>query len=393
VGHAFALCVVLFVVFKFSGVKSLLVGGGDESVILCADGVVDVVFSDVDRVDGVDGEQAVFDSDLYVESLGLVKDAVSGVVPASDEDEGWFPYSHPVEASGGVLERSVKAEFFDWESAFSVEDLAFVVDGKSLKDWFTEDWVDISRPKPGGGFEPCGRSDASEGKYPKCVPASRAAKMSADDIASAVRRKRRAESVGVRKDKKPIYVPTDKKDESSFGIFEKSAIPIDDVLYARVKAEAKAKFDVYPSAYANAWLVREYKKRGGKYRTGEKVLADDVLEKGEVLRDPKGGLTAAGRRHFRQTEGSRLLPGVRGAANTPTKMRRKGSFLTRFFTNPSGPMKDEKGKPTRLALSAAAWGEPVPQNMEDAAELAAKGRRLLERYANSKKKSADGDNL
>jgi hypothetical protein len=119
----------------------------------------------------------------------------------------------------------------------------------------------------------------------------------------------------------------------------------------------------------------------------------DHSEKGEVLRDPKGGLTAAGRRHFRQTEGSRLLPGVRGAANTPTKMRRKGSFLTRFFTNPSGPMKDEKGKPTRLALSAAAWGEPVPQNMEDAAELAAKGRRLLERYANSKKKSADGDNL
>jgi hypothetical protein len=36
-------------------------------------------------------------------------------------------------------------------------------------------------------------------------------------------------------------------------------------LYARVKAEAKRKFKVYPSAYANAWLVREYKKRGGKY--------------------------------------------------------------------------------------------------------------------------------
>ena len=27
----------------------------------------------------------------------------------------------------------------------------------------------------------------------------------------------------------------------------------------RVKAEAKRKFAVYPSAYANAWLVREYK--------------------------------------------------------------------------------------------------------------------------------------
>jgi len=105
-----------------------------------------------------------------------------------------------------------------------------------------------------------------------------------------------------------------------------------------------------------------------------------------VLRDPKGGLTAAGRAHFKRTEGANLKPGVRGAADTPEKMRRKGSFLTRFFTNPSGPMKKPNGKPSRLALSAAAWGEPVPQNASDASALAAKGRRLLERYENSKKK-------
>lgn len=108
--------------------------------------------------------------------------------------------------------------------------------------------------------------------------------------------------------------------------------------------------------------------------------------KGAKLRDPKGGLTAAGRKHFKRTEGANLKPGVKGAADTPEKMRRKGSFLTRFFTNPSGPMKDEKGRPTRLALSAAAWGEPVPQDASDAAKLAAKGRRMLERYDRSKKK-------
>lgn len=44
-----------------------------------------------------------------------------------------------------------------------------------------------------------------------------------------------------------------------------SPTPKNKALYARVKAEAKKKFDVYPSAYANAWLVREYKKRGGTY--------------------------------------------------------------------------------------------------------------------------------
>jgi hypothetical protein len=42
--------------------------------------------------------------------------------------------------------------------------------------------------------------------------------------------------------------------------------PTNKALYSRVKAEAKRKFAVYPSAYANAWLVREYKKRGGTYR-------------------------------------------------------------------------------------------------------------------------------
>ena len=42
--------------------------------------------------------------------------------------------------------------------------------------------------------------------------------------------------------------------------------PTNPTLYTRVKAEAKRKFDVYPSAYANAWLVRTYKKRGGGYR-------------------------------------------------------------------------------------------------------------------------------
>lgn len=142
---------------------------------------------------------------------------------------------------------------------------------KSLTQWFKERWVDISRPKKGGGFEPCGRDDADKGKYPKCVPASRARSMTPEEIRDAVTRKRRAESTETRVDKKPIYVPTKKKDDESF-FEEKAAIPTNPELYARVKEEAKRKFDVYPSAYANAWLVREYKKRGGKYRSGK---ADD----------------------------------------------------------------------------------------------------------------------
>ena len=48
------------------------------------------------------------------------------------------------------------------------------------------------------------------------------------------------------------------------------AVPTNKTLYSKVKAEAKRKFDVYPSAYANGWLVQEYKRRGGTYRTVKK---------------------------------------------------------------------------------------------------------------------------
>ena len=49
---------------------------------------------------------------------------------------------------------------------------------------------------------------------------------------------------------------------------KKRPVPTNPSLYARVKAEAKRKFKVYPIAYANGWLVRTYKARGGKYRMG-----------------------------------------------------------------------------------------------------------------------------
>jgi len=49
---------------------------------------------------------------------------------------------------------------------------------------------------------------------------------------------------------------------------KKRNIPTNKKLYTRVKSATKRKFAVYPSAYANAYLVRMYKKAGGKYRRG-----------------------------------------------------------------------------------------------------------------------------
>jgi hypothetical protein len=46
---------------------------------------------------------------------------------------------------------------------------------------------------------------------------------------------------------------------------EAKSTPKNASLWSQVKSEAKSKFDVYPSAYANAWAAKEYKKRGGSW--------------------------------------------------------------------------------------------------------------------------------
>jgi hypothetical protein len=51
---------------------------------------------------------------------------------------------------------------------------------------------------------------------------------------------------------------------------KKKPVPTNPKLYATIKAQAKRKFKVYPSAYANGWLVKTYKAKGGKYRMGKR---------------------------------------------------------------------------------------------------------------------------
>ena len=68
-----------------------------------------------------------------------------------------------------------------------------------LDKWFKQKWVDIGSKKKGGGHKPCGRKSASgsKRKYPKCVPAAKAARMTDSQKRSAVARKRsKAQGVG-----------------------------------------------------------------------------------------------------------------------------------------------------------------------------------------------------
>ena len=42
--------------------------------------------------------------------------------------------------------------------------------------------------------------------------------------------------------------------------------PTNPKLWSRAKSEAKKRFDVYPSAYANGWAAKWYKEKGGGWR-------------------------------------------------------------------------------------------------------------------------------
>lgn len=101
------------------------------------------------------------------------------------------------------------------------------------------------------------------------------------------------------------------------------------------------------------------------------------------IREEKGGLTPYGRQYFKRKFGQNLRPGVKKPISkmTPDDMRRKGSWATRFYGSEKlAPLVKPNGQPTRLALSAAAWGEPVPRTVADARKIAAKGRKLLAMY-------------
>ena len=71
--------------------------------------------------------------------------------------------------------------------------------------------------------------------------------------------------------------------------------------------------------------------------------------------NPEGGLNAAGRAHFKRTEGANLKAPVTGKVKRGSKAaKRRKSFCARMG-GVKGPMKDSKGRPTRKALALRKW--------------------------------------
>tara|TARA_R100000008_G_scaffold12662_1_gene6310 strand:- start:87 stop:1271 length:1185 start_codon:yes stop_codon:yes gene_type:complete len=120
----------------------------------------------------------------------------------------------------------------------------------------------------------CGDSKPGEGK-PKCLSKQKAAKLRARggkaEIGKVVRRKKRKDPQQDRPGtgNKPINVSNFDEDirmKSFTEFLMEENVPTDPDKWAASIAAAKQKFDVYPSAYANAWAARDYKKKGGGWK-------------------------------------------------------------------------------------------------------------------------------
>lgn len=113
-------------------------------------------------------------------------------------------------------------------------------------------------------------------------------------------------------------------------------------------------------------LNREYVTTQARELNPLDVVSSQIIERKEggstpawqrkEGKNPEGGLNAAGRASYKRETGGTLKPPVsaEAAKKSPAKAARRKSFCARMSGMP-GPMKDEKGRPTRKALSLRKW--------------------------------------
>ena len=159
---------------------------------------------------------------------------------------------------------------------------------EDLRKWFSKtdpsgDWKRIN--SKGEAIGPCAR-EPGEPK-PKCMSKAKRASLSKKERASAVAAKRKHDPNPERQGK-PINVSNFGKGKISEDMenLDEKNVPTSPEKWAQAKAQAKAKFDVYPSAYANGWAAKKYKAMGG----GWKSVSEEVeKEKTVTVRHKTSG--------------------------------------------------------------------------------------------------------
>jgi len=152
---------------------------------------------------------------------------------------------------------------------------------EDLRKWFSKtdpsgDWKRIN--SKGEAIGPCAR-EPGEPK-PKCMSKAKRASLSKKERASAVAAKRKHDPNPERQGK-PINVSNFGKGKISENMenLDEKNVPTSPEKWAQAKAQAKAKFDVYPSAYANGWAAKKYKAMGGSWKS---VSEETEIDEGAV---------------------------------------------------------------------------------------------------------------
>jgi hypothetical protein len=157
---------------------------------------------------------------------------------------------------------------------------------EDLRKWFDKDhpeggWKRIN--SKGEAIGPCAR-EPGEPK-PKCMSNEKRAKLSKKERAAAVATKRKHDPNPERKGA-PINVSNFGKGKISEDMenLEEKNVPTSPEKWAQAKAQAKAKFDVYPSAYANGWAAKKYKAMGGGWKSVSEQSEQSELEESKDMK-------------------------------------------------------------------------------------------------------------
>jgi hypothetical protein len=75
-------------------------------------------------------------------------------------------------------------------------------------------------------------------------------------------------------------------------------VPTSPEKWARAKAQARTKFDVYPSAYANGWAAKKYKSMGGGWKKEAELDKEALLPLLGRVALGAGKMLAKGGRRF-----------------------------------------------------------------------------------------------
>jgi hypothetical protein len=200
-------------------------------------------------------------SEYALESMPPENPAMS-VRIYKEEDDGWEETAYSI----GMMYKDAKVVDMKNHSMEDSDNGMDAYDNSIGKSYHSDDeemdkWDNLTKAC-WVGYEQRGMKEKDGRMVPNCVPVTKSEEME-DDMAKA---------------KNPNYGAMIKPRRGG-------NTPSNPKLYATVVQAAKDKFDVYPSAVANSWVVQEYKRRGGTYKSDQVETTKSVWS---GAFDPKG---------------------------------------------------------------------------------------------------------